>query len=172
VTSKIKDKGKISDLEFSILTSMVLNKFDKPLKFNEVRNVVKKIIWKLAMEDLGQLRSIFYDATKQVMFYYKFGSSLNGKKSNYFLSMKAETIFELFLRENFPSNCNSMYSLGIDWIIIKRYRIKNIFWNKDAVSETSELRKNYWDELLKLRTNLILKSRKSQTLFKVQILEK
>jgi hypothetical protein len=114
VESKIKDRRKISDPEYMMLTNMVLNKFDKPLKFNEVRNMIKNIIWKLAIEELEQLRSIFYDATKQTMFYYKFGSSLKKKNSNYFLSFKTETILELFLRENFPENCKSMFSEGID----------------------------------------------------------
>jgi hypothetical protein len=58
------------------------------------------------MEDLERIRSIFYDETKQAILYYKFGSSLNKKNSNFFLSFKAETILELFLRENFPGNCN------------------------------------------------------------------
>jgi hypothetical protein len=124
------------------------------------------------MEDLERIKSVFHGDTKQVMLYYKFGSSLKKKNSNYFLSFKAETILELFLRENFPNNRNSMFSKGIDWELIKRYQIQNIFWNKDADSETSKFRKMWWDELLKRRTNLILKSRKSQTSIKIQTLDK
>jgi hypothetical protein len=65
-----------------------------------------------------------------------------------------------------------MFSKGIYWELIKRYQIQNIFWNKDAVSETSKFPKMCWDELLKRRTNLILKSRKSQKSIKIQTLEK
>jgi hypothetical protein len=126
----------------------------------------------LAMEDLERLRSIFYDETKQMMLYNKFGSSLKKKNSNYFLSLKTETILELFLRENFPDNCNSMFSEGIDWELVKRYQIQNIFWNENAASETSKFRKKCWDELLKIRTKLILKSKISQASFKTQALEK
>jgi hypothetical protein len=100
------------------------------------------------------------------MQYYKFGSWLKKKNSNYFLSFKTETILELFLRENFPDDCNSMLSEGIDRELIKRYQIQNIFWNENAVSEASKFRKKYWDELLKIRAKLILKSKISQASIK------
>jgi hypothetical protein len=124
------------------------------------------------MGDLEQIRSIFYNEIKQGMLYYKFGSSLKKKNSNYFLSFKTETILELFLREDFPDDCKAMFSDGIIWELVKRYQIQIIFWNENAISETSKFRKKCWDELLKIRAKLIFKSKISQASFKTQALEK
>jgi CRISPR/Cas system-associated protein Cas7 (RAMP superfamily) len=65
INSKIKAGCKISYAEFKLLTGMMFgNKFDKPLKFNSVRNVIKKIIWKLALEELEKKRPAFYKWSK------------------------------------------------------------------------------------------------------------
>jgi hypothetical protein len=89
------------------------NKFDKPLKFEDIRKVVKKNIWKLALEELEKKSTFFYKVRKQVMLYYWFGSSLKQKKCNYFMAMNAENIFELFMEENFPRENKAFITKGI-----------------------------------------------------------
>jgi hypothetical protein len=81
----------------------------KPIQFNEIRNVEKKIIWKLAIDEVEKNNPLGRAVDRQILLYYRFGSSLYKKKTNYTLSMKTETIFNLFLSENFP---DSFFSLA------------------------------------------------------------
>jgi hypothetical protein len=76
------------------------------------------------------------------------------------MMMKADTILNLFLMENFPNNCSSLLSKCADWEIFRKFRTKEIFWNINATSITSDNRKCLWDKLINLRTSFVLKSKK------------
>jgi hypothetical protein len=54
VNFKIKFKDKIKSDEYKMLIEMVYGKFTKKIHFNEIRNVVKKIIWDLAMDGINK----------------------------------------------------------------------------------------------------------------------
>jgi hypothetical protein len=96
------------------------------------------------------------------MLYYRFGSPLKKKKFNYFTVMIAENIFELFMKENFSRTEKEWITEGIDWEIINRFQIRNIFWDVISTSETSNLRKYWWDRLTKLRAEEMFKSKKNR----------
>jgi hypothetical protein len=52
IDSVIKFKGKINDEEYKIIVAMTYDKFDKPIQFDGVGNIVKKIIWKFTMGEM------------------------------------------------------------------------------------------------------------------------
>jgi hypothetical protein len=166
INSKIK--GEIADSEYKMLVDMVYNRFEKRLNFGEVRNVIKKIIWKLAVEEVEKINVLWKPINLQVLMYYRFGSSLRNKKTNYMLNMKSETILNLFWRENFPNYNFSMFTRFVDWSIFDKFQIYNIFWNNDAVSKTSICHDELWDKLVNLRVKFILKAKPSTRSLKLR----
>jgi hypothetical protein len=90
--------------------------------------------------------------------YYLFGSSLHKKKVDYILEMKAETILSLFLEENFPDSNFSLMPKCVDWDTFEKFKIYNIFWNNNAISNTTKSRKYLWDKLINLGAKFISRS--------------
>jgi hypothetical protein len=79
-----KKWDKVSYEEKAMKKRMSMNSYSKKLQFNDVRNVVKKEIWKQAMLEMKQLKSsIQAKYAKQLLFYCRFGSTNKRKKKNY-----------------------------------------------------------------------------------------
>jgi hypothetical protein len=59
---------------------MVINNFAEKLNFKDISNVVKKKIWKQALKEVKQLKNgMQAKNAKQILFYYKFGSTKKRK---------------------------------------------------------------------------------------------
>jgi hypothetical protein len=80
VNSKIKHKNKIMDNENKMLIDMMYGKFTGEVGFNKVRKIIKKIIWDLAMNIVNKGDPMWRAMNNQIMTFYRFGSSLHGKK--------------------------------------------------------------------------------------------
>jgi hypothetical protein len=72
---------KITNEERGMLQKMSTNSFKNELRYDSVKNVIKREIWKLAMKDLNGIRNpIKAKCAKQILFYYKFGSTNKRKR--------------------------------------------------------------------------------------------
>jgi hypothetical protein len=113
----------------------------------------------LALEEIDEGNTMWKSFNRQVLSYYRFVSSLRRKKHDYLLEMKSETILSLFLKENFPRENILWGSNCINWEIFEKFNICNIYWDKNAISNTTKSRGCLWDKLLNLHTKFISKSK-------------
>jgi hypothetical protein len=130
-----------------MLQKMSVNNFEEKLQYYSVRNVIKKEIWKLAMKDVKKLiNPIKAKCAKQILFYYKFGSTNKKKKKNYINLISDETLIKLYELENSPTGTmNDDYKEGFR--ILRQYQIKEIFWRETNQSVTSNYRRKVWDAI-------------------------
>jgi hypothetical protein len=147
-----------SPFEVQILMKMILHEYHKPLCYHSLRSVIKEAVWKLAMEEQRKHCST-QGPMKQVLMYYKFGASRKNKKFNYLFQLKSGIIFNLFMMECFLNSSSGEFSHAVNWKIVNKYHIRELFWNDNFVSETSMCGKNLWDMMTNLRANMICKER-------------
>jgi hypothetical protein len=118
------------------------------------------------MEDQSKFRQ-FEEPTKQALMYYKFGAWGRNKKLDYLLQLKSNMIFDLFLLENFPKEQLDSITLHTRWKIINQYHIKELFWNDQVNSTTSNHRKKLWDILINERAKKIYLEKRKHSNFKL-----
>jgi hypothetical protein len=142
-----KHWDKVNSEERTMLKKMSVNNFEEKLQFNSVRNVIKKEIWKLAMKEVKSLTDVFKaKCAKQVLFYYRFGSTKKRKKKNYLIQISDQTIIMLHDLENLPAKkIDDVYREGFR--ILRQYQIKEIFWREANQSNTSDYRRKVWDAI-------------------------
>jgi hypothetical protein len=57
---------------------------------------------------------------------------------------------------------------SVDWNTFEKFQIYNIFWNNNAISNTTKNRNYLWDELINLRAKLISRSEVSRKNLKLK----
>jgi hypothetical protein len=93
--------NKVNDEEKSMLKRMSVNNYSEKIQFNQVRNVIKKEIWKLAMQEVKQLKSKNQaKCAGQILFYYRFRSTNKRKRITYISQISDQTIIILHDLEN------------------------------------------------------------------------
>jgi hypothetical protein len=88
------------------------------------------------------------------------------------MEMKAETILNLFLKENFPKSIFLLMSKCIDWNIFEKFQIYNIFWNNKAISNTTKSHICLWNKLINLGAKFISRLEVSRKNLKLEYFRK
>jgi hypothetical protein len=134
------------------------------LSYNSVRKVVKKEIWKRAPIDI---KSVTHkeDAinAKQLLFYFRFGSSNKKSNKNYLAQLKDKTIIALYHYENTPDRfIKKEYIKGIQ--IAHQYQIKEIYWKQDSQSSITNERRRIFDEITKMKAEVTIMTNSGKNL--------
>jgi hypothetical protein len=86
-----------------MIKKISMNNYSKELHFNDVRNIIKKEIRKQAMLEVKQTKSFIQAKyAKQILFYYRFGSTNKRKRKNYMSLLSGQLIITLYVVENLP----------------------------------------------------------------------
>jgi hypothetical protein len=142
-----KNWNKVMNNERAMLQKMLANDFKEKLQYGSVRNVIKKEIWKLAMKEVKELKNpMKAKDAKQILFYYRFGSTNKRKKKNYMNQIGDETLIELYEME-YSKIRNKEDDFEEGFRILKQYQIKEIFWRETNQSSTSEYRQKVWEAI-------------------------
>jgi hypothetical protein len=118
LTTVVKYWSKISADEVGIILKIPLGFYKKRLKFHEVRTVTKRIIWKTALYVI-KIRSVLgfeLVCSKQLLFFYRFGSCGRKKKANRFQQVKNRLIYEIYKEENMMNQKLYIYDEQFDFI--------------------------------------------------------
>jgi hypothetical protein len=145
---------KLKDEEKEMLNKMSLNCYKGKLSYESVRKVVKKEMWKRALDEI-KLLTHKEDAikAKQLLFYFRFGSSNKKANKNYLAQLKDETIMDLYDMENTSKGLvKKEYVKGLR--IARQYQIKEIYWKQNAQSSTVNVKRRIFDNINNLNAKL------------------
>jgi hypothetical protein len=98
---------KLNEEERAILEKMSMNLFKKQLSISSARRIVKKEIWKRALEDIREIKNKNEaDKAKQFLFYLRFGSSSKNSNKKNLAQLNIRMIIDLFNYEYYPESFN------------------------------------------------------------------
>jgi hypothetical protein len=147
VKSYVNYWPKISADEVGIILKIPLGFYKKRLKFHEVRRIIKKIIWKTALYVIKNKLVFGFEfvCSKQLLFFYRFCSCGRKKKENRFQQVKNRLIYEIYKNEKMIDQRWYIYDEQFDFI--RRFQIRELFWDTEADSTTNNFRAEVWNNL-------------------------
>jgi phenylalanyl-tRNA synthetase alpha subunit len=149
----------LSEDEKNIIFAVSLFKFNLKLSRNDLREVVKVEIHKAACREIGNNMGNYSKKAKNLLLYYRFGSSRKKKKYNYLMQLRDEATTKMYDLEKIPKTISEMNST-IGFRIARKYQIMEIFWEDNVISETTKHRARIWAALYKIRGDIKYKTNK------------
>jgi hypothetical protein len=90
---------------------------------------------------------------KQLLFYFRFGSTNKKSNINYLALLKDKTLINLYDYENTPMKpAKKEYAKGLR--IAHQYQIKEIYWKQNSQSSTTKARRRIFDDITKLKAEI------------------
>jgi hypothetical protein len=94
---------RFNEEEKDMILAIALGDFKIKLEKNDIRNAVKNEIFKTAMRDTTRQRRPWYSEAKNILQYYRFGSSKKKKYRNYLMQLGDRLIYDNYVWEIFGS---------------------------------------------------------------------